>query len=277
MTRKGWWDKSTGHVYTRRSCKNDLKRFCGWNVLEHVVKHSDFETGMFFLTGFLSGGRANEILMLTKDNFEVKENWIDVIGMVVMKKFKRIKTLLNYDWEEDMIPNEWWEFDPIEVTIIKKVALTRNFAIWRDEPLTQNLVDYLETLNKGEKLFKFKYDNAYRLITNIQKQKGQKSGPWFPHKLRGERATQLVVEYDFDVIKLQSFFAWEDPETPLDYVRLGVAGIKKSILGGRERGEFANKKVKRIRIPAPLPPPKKEVKPKRKLTMREEYLGIGED
>lgn len=48
---------------------------------------------------------------------------------------------------------------------------------------------------------------------------------WWPHRYRAERATQLVVEYDFDTYRLLRFFGWSSAEITLRYVRLSTRDV----------------------------------------------------
>lgn len=224
VIKEGYWATHKGEYY-KRSCNKDLHRFCGWNTLLKVINTVDERTANLFMTLFLTGGRISEVLMMNKDSFEIGEEFIDVTGMRVLKKYNLIQQ--NFDFEKDLLPSPWYKYKAIYVSKLRREY--RNFPIKRSEPLTPRFEKFLDTLTEKEKLFPFKYGTGYRLITNIQKEKGEKNGPWWPHRLRGERATQLASEYNFNTYKLKSFFEWSQDVTPLSYVKLSTEELKISM------------------------------------------------
>lgn len=215
--RIGWW---ATHPFFRRGV-DTLTHFCGWNTLLKAVESTEEERAkVLFATIFETGGRINEVLSLNRDNFKIKRNFIEVLGMTVLKKYNLV--LLNYDWE----PPEY-----SSAYITKRIDFYRNFPIRRKEPLSYILVEYLEKLGEYDNLFSFKYDTGYNLICKIQKKEGENSGPWWPHRLRGERACQLVMDYNFTSMKLKKFFQWSTDEIPLRYVHLSTESLKQSMRG----------------------------------------------
>ena len=46
-----------------------------------------------------------------------------------------------------------------------------------------------------------------------------KTGPWFPHRLRMERASHLASERGYDTPLLMTFFGWLRSDTPTNYVK----------------------------------------------------------
>jgi len=82
--------------------------------------------------------------------------------------------------------------------------------------------------NEEGLLFPFKYDWLYKHITRLfggTKEERKKNEGWWPHRYRAERATQLVVEYDFDTYRLLRFFGWSSAEITLRYVRLSTRDV----------------------------------------------------
>ena len=52
---------------------------------------------------------------------------------------------------------------------------------------------------------------------------------WWCHRIRSERATQLVVEYGFNIVELMKFFNWSRPDVAVEYVRLSTEDIGKKM------------------------------------------------
>jgi integrase len=78
--------------------------------------------------------------------------------------------------------------------------------------------------DKNAKLFNISYNRAYRII----KKAGEKIGEDFPpHRLRAERATQLVLEYGFDDHELTEWFHWKSPVVAHEYTTLAPKIMEK--------------------------------------------------
>jgi hypothetical protein len=74
------------------------------------------------------------------------------------------------------------------------------------------------------KLFNISYNKAYRIIRRA----GEKIGEDFPpHRLRAERATQLVLEYGFNDFELTEWFMWKSSEIARNYTTLAPRIIEK--------------------------------------------------
>ena len=205
QTRQGWWQT---HKYERRSIspKEGVRKyffgFVGWQTLRKIVQQLDDRTREVFLLGFFTGSRAREILLTPPECFKIRDNTVDCIGVPCFKKTR------GKHYQDGSVKH-------------------RNFAINRREPLTDQLVEILETKQGEEKLFSFGYDSLYRMIRDIQKPKNSRHGPWWPHRLRAERASQLVSDYDASTFLLKEYFGWTRDETPGLYVSLGMKDWKK--------------------------------------------------
>jgi integrase len=142
---------------------------------------------------FETGCRVSEALALRGDMFHVAEDRVNVYGIPVLKKGR---------------------------------PATRNIPIRRDEvliPYVLNRVnDYPGYLFQSPQGETYSRQWAWYRIT------GTDPG-WWPHRLRSERATQLVVEYGFNVPKLMRFFNWSKPEEAVAYVRLDVEDLWDSM------------------------------------------------
>jgi hypothetical protein len=94
------------------------------------------------------------------------------------------------------------------------------------------------------------YQDVYNVITDIQKpptseikrlrkeekETGQykvKTGPWFPHRLRMERASFLTSERGYDTPLLMTFFGWKRADTPTNYVKQSAQELLKRNIDAR--------------------------------------------
>lgn len=173
----------------KRSVKDKTYlEFCGWDKLKAVTLDQTIPqtTRELFSTIFLTGGRSSEVLTLRKEQFRKyeKEGYVLVQRMAVLKHGK---------------PDE------------------RSFPIRLDEPLTNIMMGAINNTNTGERLFPYKYRWLYKHISTINKYENKNFGEWFPHRLRAERAKELVEERNYGIIELMSFFRWTTAEMAFHY------------------------------------------------------------
>ncbi len=194
------------HPYVRRSVKNrDFIRFCGWDKLQTTINNIDLLNGALVCALFETGGRATEVLTLTPNHIDLYDDHVMFNGMLVKKRREKIE-------------GEW-----------VKTTAHRDFPIPLRDPLIQPLLDYINDMNPNERIFKYGYHWLYKKIRDIEKPKDAKHGPWWPHRFRAERATQLVIEEGFNVHYLMEWFGWVREITPTGYVRLGAEELKKKM------------------------------------------------
>jgi integrase len=194
--RKGWWKD---HDYSRRSVKRDFLSFCGWDTIERIITNNDPEISALVSALFETGGRANEVLNLRPEQFEIRKDVVMVLRMPVNKLRK-----------------EGWRTFPISI---------------KDPPM-QILLNYIEKIPRSERLFPYRYGWLYKRVSELDKRDGDKHGEWWPHRFRAERATQLVLEKNFDVLDLMKFFGWKRTDTPISYVSLSPTELIKKIASG---------------------------------------------
>ncbi len=183
----------------RRTIKDDFYRFCGWDVLKSIIDKVDYLTGALFSTIFCTGGRATEVLSLRPEQFDLRDKLIIVNRMKVLKRRK--------DWE-------------------------RTFPIRLSNPLVQSMLDRVEETREGERIFPYKYDWLYKRIRDIGKPDDATHGPWWPQRIRAERATQLVVDRGLNTHFLLKFFGWARPEMAVFYVNLTPQELIDKMLEG---------------------------------------------
>ena len=82
------------------------------------------------------------------------------------------------------------------------VPLEDGFNDGLNKRLLGMISDYVETLEDGEELFKFKYSYAYKVI--------RKYTDWNCHWLRHLRTYHLLTHYNFREEKVRLFMGWTD-------------------------------------------------------------------
>jgi integrase len=189
---------------TKRSVEV-IETFCGWDYLLDTVNRCDRIRDKALISAlFETGGRVSEVLSLEKKHFALDDP--DYIVVKAMPIFKRYKKIGEYTDEQG---RRRWK--------TTKTKGYRTFPIPRREPLVPYLLDYLD-LCKSDRLFNISRVHAWRIITKI-------NPDVFPHWFRAQRASQLAVEYGFDVHDLVDFFDWKSLPMALHYSRMGWKGL----------------------------------------------------
>jgi hypothetical protein len=218
--RVGYWTKHPGEFHKRT--KPEGETFCGWDILEGQISearqsHPDLGIVLGGLVSalFETGGRATEVLGLRERQFI---------------------------FPEDLSNLERPEIHIADMVVLKKPVLTyRQVSFPAIERLAKSLIGYVKLVrdrsdilpdrirrNENGLLFPYKYNWLYKHITRLfggTKEERATNQGWWPHRYRAERATQLVVEYDFDTYRLLRFFGWNSAEITLRYVRLSTLDV----------------------------------------------------
>ncbi len=191
--RPGYWSIRD---YVRRGSA-DVPTFCGWNTLENLIKSAaDHEmVAGLMATLFLTGCRISECLDLRAEMFRVGGNWVRVYGAPVLKKGKSAEP-------QDKI---------------------RNIPIPFSEPLVPYMLEYIDSRSGEKELCPYGRRWAYKWIKKV-------NADWWPHRFRAERASQLVIEYGFNVPQLMRWFNWSDPKVPTRYVRLDISDLEATMI-----------------------------------------------
>ena len=238
-----------GESYTRASVKSVL-RFVGWGTLMDLVRECEntpykvspawepespyaedhraklvHRDQALIATLFLTGGRVSEVISLRKTNFnlEADPDAIEVTDMLREKSFRKI--------DEVELPNgrKRW--------ITEKVMATRrDFPILKNEPLVSYLASWLDEVD--DYLFPspaghrdhLSRQRIYQIVKDVGRRIGEEI---WPHWFRSQRASQLAVEYGFDLHALIDFFDWKDVDTALTYSRLGAKKLTAMMMKGR--------------------------------------------
>jgi hypothetical protein len=245
MTKKGYWGKE--HKYYRLNVEDYIDEFCGWGPLNRLIQY--FPPGRdrsFFCTLFETGGRVTEVLGLTVENFTVIPTVADpteivIENMALEKRYHKVEKIKKPNGKSGWQTEKLYEF-------------RKPFSILAKEPPAKVLLEHLQTC-RGL-LFPSNYGDraalglaltrswAYKLIRwvdtvlpgDLHKKLGldrrlidkktqeviaDKIHLWL-HWFRSQRASQLVSDYQLDVLDLVDYFSWEDEKTAIHYARKGV-------------------------------------------------------
>jgi len=194
---EGWWSgkgaEGTGE-YKRRSTMS-IRSFCGWKILSSMVERcpTKIEKGLI-ATLFETGGRASEVLSLEGAQFHDKGKYILITGMLVLK-------------QRDIGQSY------------------RQVAMMKSDALVKPMMDWVGEVGEG-KLFSYGYDWLYKQVIGADKD-------WWPHRFRGERASQLAVEHDFGVLNLMRWFGWTSEHMAAHYAKMSVKELVEKMSRGQ--------------------------------------------
>jgi len=218
------------HTYKRRSIKHDFLTFCGWDRLEELIAKIDEPlTKVFVCCLFETGGRASEVLTLTPQQLDIdhKQKIIMIRKMVVLK-YRQKEYLKDRKGKFKIDKDKKRKFKWVRKDVY------RTFPILLHDPLVKPILDYLDVRKpfRNELIFPYRYHYFYNRIRDLEKPEGAKWGEWWPHRFRGERATQLIMEAGFSVFDLMKWFGWARTDTPTGYVKLTAKELVEKIVKG---------------------------------------------
>ena len=230
------------------------RQFCGWSTLQKLVDAVEVglkgpkgevlihdererdEARAMIATVFETGARICEVIgqgehfpgLKCKDII-VLEDRVNVIFNIEKRYRKKVEvtkykatdgTFMRWDNEEEA-KESGHPYIAYRGYITERVIEIRNIVFPKAEPLAPTMIAWAEKvkMEKGEdaKLFNIKYSRAYRIV----KAAGEKIGLDFPpHRLRAERATQILQEYGFTDHELTEWFAWESPAIAHKYTTM---------------------------------------------------------
>ena len=216
--------RKTRDIREETRIKRDIKGFIGWDYIERIVDISSMPSLTMAL--FLTGGRATEILELTRANFADIGGVYEVRNMPVFKRYRMIEKYI------DSKGKSRWK------TRLQMVY--RTFPILKIHPLANRFWDSIK--NQEGKLFyweeyKDQYWQLYKRIRKIEPPYNSmlpKTGTLYPHWFRGMRAAQLRIEYNLDIDQLMRFFQWINIETARHYAGLSSINLVEAMNRGRE-------------------------------------------
>ena len=152
---------------------------------------------------FETGGRVSEVLQLRKDNFVVQNPFLVVKAMPVLKRYNKVG-----EYKDKNGKTRW---------LTERKIAYRTFPIHMKEPLCEPLLSYITKIDEG-KLFHIGRVQVYRIVRKLDEN-------IFPHWFRAQRASQLALEYGFNIHDLIDFFNWKSLQTATHYSRMGWKGL----------------------------------------------------
>lgn len=231
--------------YYRLNVETYVKKFCGWQPIEEMLKYAERDRDSFFFISLIkTGGRAKEVLALTKQNFLIDGPFIIVTNMQLEKHYKKKDVVL-----------------PGEPHTEKVYAIRNDFSIPIKEPLSAELLNGIETARE-DLLFPSPYKHAehkplsrirmYQLIRQLNdklpvslkrelglavpfmdptrtKKLDEEIHLWL-HWARSQRASQLSSEYNFTEGELLEWFGWKDIKTATRYAHKGYVKLGNKML-----------------------------------------------
>lgn len=237
---RGWYWKTHGDEYHKRSMAN-IDKFVGWPTLMELIEeceHTEYRiTGLntdetdaekyrerlihrdkaLIAALFLTGGRVNEVVPLRKSQFEIHPLSLQVRGMRVLKRYKKLGHTVDEQGRKHYVT--------------ETIAATRGIVPIRyAEPLVPVLLGYLKTVD--DFLFPSPVRSrdyisgawAYQIVTSIGERLGVEV---WPHWFRSQRASQLATEYSFDIQVLADWFKWSKLDTARIYTKLDPSSYEK--------------------------------------------------
>jgi len=197
--------------YKRHSVERDVEEFAGWQTLQKMISKARARDAAFAATAFNTGGRVTEVRMLRKKNFVLSNPKVVLVrDMRVLKRFHRGK----------------------DKKVVVDTVFRKTFPIRRDEALVETMCKWVE--NREDWLFPsdrgFEPYLGRTMCYKIARRLGDSVGFWcYPHWFRAQRASQLKLEYDFDVMELMEWFAWKDAKTAVRYAKMGWRGLAEKM------------------------------------------------
>lgn len=227
------------HEYTRRSVEQDVTRFVGFDKLKQlsnlVPDYNKARNQNLFRAIFLTGGRVNEVLELKKENFAIKDDEIIITDMPLEKRYKKTGTYTEWtDEKPKNILKRLYEYDEEKKKFHRKryntekiFEIRKEFRFSTQEPFAQELIEWINKIDQGYLFSGYKpqlsYMTAYRIID---------STGYYPHWLRAQRASCLIVEYGWKMEMMMEWMGWEELSTARHYAKYGpselVAGKRKT-------------------------------------------------
>jgi len=217
--------------------------FCGWKTLCRTMEGITNEDGRIIFNGiFQLGCRALELPTLHRRQVDLDsdDECIWIRSMEVEKH--RAKEYI--DNVEESQGRHIYK-DAKGMFILLPTVKHRTFPIMKDNPLSKIFIDHVEKISPEDKIYPYTYGQiSYRIClidTTLPQGYYEKGwwycrGPWWPHRIRAERACQLRRDYKYDAYSLKKFFGWATTRMPDVYVDMLPLDLKVEMI--RNKGEW---------------------------------------
>jgi hypothetical protein len=226
---KAYWHKHKDE-YRRHSVKNEVLRFMGWDTLLKLIRIAEdlptsFDDNLVFADGlaigFATAGRISEWIRLKSNNFFISDNYIEIKGMEVHKRYKKVEhsiLCLNCKRENPKFQVICQNCGANLIYGGKRKWKTHSIQMVRKPfkfPIKEPIVPYIKRRLAYAKDRKYPY-----LFYNPDRNRpisakcfydhfvlaGEKIGlEMWPHRERAERCKQLVEEYGCTKDDLREF------------------------------------------------------------------------
>lgn len=222
-------------IITRSSVSKETDGWWGYAKIQELYSRLAALGTLYqnaFAALFLTGGRISEVLELDRSYFSWikskagKEHFL-VKGMMLEKKKQPVKDGEIVLHENPNDPK--WKHREIDGRLewyrprykLQGISAKRNpFEFRSDEPMAQELKQWI--ISQSGYVFpspvKFGCSLSRVALYNTVSSLGT-----FPHNIRSQRASCLVVEYGFDEGDLMRWMSWDSWETAHYYVKLNHA------------------------------------------------------
>lgn len=221
-------------------------------LIKHEIEREEARNAIrtIFITGarvceILGQGKEDGVPGLMKDDITFDEKNNPIFTIELEKKYEAKNKVTRYKATEgsemrfdnpEKAKKLGYPVTEYEGYTTKKKMKIRRVTIPRSEKFLDEILEW-ENKVQREKMFDIKYNRFYRIITSSGENKNDRTH-WCPHRLRAERATQLVLLYGMEVETLKDWMAWESVDQALDYASLkpetdrGMMEKSKEVWGG---------------------------------------------
>ena len=173
--------------------------FVGWDKIKEILSTLEDELLWVFVGLFSTGCRASELRQIRCDQIDL-------------------------DFSKDQV-----QLSNIYVSKWRKELGSRTFYLNKSEPTYPYLEAIVSHTPDGYPVFPFSYNQIYYRVAQIEapqfnKESGARrtdwthyKGSWWPHRIRAEKACQLIVDYRLSSFALKRWFGWKTDNMPTFY------------------------------------------------------------
>lgn len=197
-----------------------------------------------FAMYYLTAGRATEILKTTKlrrRKVRRKVSFENGAKKVLYELDESNKPIVDH-WLEyhnylgtmkcDIKPKEFFGYSFLELRIENRKNKKRNtklllVPIEKEKAIVKYLMDYIESLEDDEVLFKFGRRRAAQII--------KETTGFNIHFIRHIRTTHLITIYDFNEQMLVKYAGWTDARPAKAYIELRTSNMAREFLKWEQR------------------------------------------
>ena len=190
----------------------ELGGFCGWDKIESILGSLNASCLPVFVGMFSFGCRAGELRHIMKDQ-------------------------VHLDYSKDQV-----EIRNAYVSKWRNNNGSRTFHLNKSESVYPYLEEIVSSTPDGSPVFPFTYNQIYYRVAQVEAPEFKKpngstrtdwskhKGSWWPHRIRAERACQLIRDYGFTTYALKRWFGWRTDQMPGFYGELTNEDVARMML-----------------------------------------------